>query len=260
MLLYGNNGDRNLISVIIPSYNDDVFLEKAIKSCKISNRYGVELIVVCPIRPVSTDAIWIRDNGIGIVDAMNIGFHASHGEYVTFMPADWTFNPKWTDAVQFVKDMPLKRRNRCAGLIGWGYPKQCGVWMSERSTLYNDLFQGNIFNPAYYHHYVDCDTSLMLWIEGEEWLTVPDVCPVTTIQVSTNITQMYDCVDNMIFNEIWWEIIENKHVDNGYSSISRDEQIKLFNDGLLKSRYYPKTGKRVTLHEYYTTNLDKLVE
>lgn len=89
-------GNRPLVSVVIPCYNQGQFLREAIESVKAQTWQSVELVVV---DDGSTDCtpdvvaefpgiVAVRQENCGLSAARNRGLHASRGAFVAFLDAD----------------------------------------------------------------------------------------------------------------------------------------------------------------------------
>jgi putative colanic acid biosynthesis glycosyltransferase len=94
---------KPLVSVIIPLYNNELLIEKALKSVIEQSDSEIELIV---IDGGSTDNSWsivqsyknyisysIREPDKGIYDAMNKGIGISNGEWIYFLGSDDVLEP-----------------------------------------------------------------------------------------------------------------------------------------------------------------------
>ena len=85
------------ISVVIPSYNTARYLPDAIESALQQTHPRVEIVVVNDGSPDNTDEVvqpyldritYIKQENRGLSAARNVGFRASHGEFVCFLDAD----------------------------------------------------------------------------------------------------------------------------------------------------------------------------
>ncbi len=119
-----------LISVIVPVYNGQDYLEKCIDSVESQSYTNLELIIV---NDGSTDetgrvceelkkrygniqVITLGDEGVSA--ARNRGLEASSGEYITFVDADDRILP---DTVRYLYDLLVKTDSDMAGcgFFGW---------------------------------------------------------------------------------------------------------------------------------------------
>ncbi len=100
-----NKKNNPLISVIIPTFNREKFLESTIESVFNQSYKNIELIVVDDGSTDNTEQIinsmdnnsilYIKLNkNMGCSFARNIGFHSSKGEYIAFLDSDdkWVSN------------------------------------------------------------------------------------------------------------------------------------------------------------------------
>lgn len=101
------NSEHPLVSVIIPAYNHDKYVERAISSVLTQTYRHIELIVVddgstdntlAVIEQVRSKSekdfkIIAKKNG-GVSSALNAGIAASHGEYIAILASDDWFLPE----------------------------------------------------------------------------------------------------------------------------------------------------------------------
>ncbi len=89
------------ISVLTPSFNSGLYLERAIQSVLIQNYHNFEHIVVdggsndntVEILKKYPHLVWISEPDQGQSDAMNKAFRMSTGDIVVYLNADDCFNP-----------------------------------------------------------------------------------------------------------------------------------------------------------------------
>jgi glycosyltransferase involved in cell wall biosynthesis len=92
---------RPLVSVIIPAFNSERFLDEALASVRAQTYAPVETIVVDDGSSDGTAAIARAQPGVTLIEqenrgpsaARNRGFHASRGEFVAFHDADDVMTP-----------------------------------------------------------------------------------------------------------------------------------------------------------------------
>lgn len=103
------NSEHPLVSVIIPAYNHDKYVERAIHSVLTQTYPHIELIVVddgstddtlAVIEQVRSKSkkdfkVIAKKNG-GVSSALNAGIAASHGEYIAILASDDWFLPEKT--------------------------------------------------------------------------------------------------------------------------------------------------------------------
>lgn len=120
-------------SIIIPLYNKEPYIEKALKSVKKQTFEDYELIVVddgskddsAIIAESCLDELWgdnptqvrlIRQNNTGVSTARNNGVDVSHGEYICFLDADDWWEPTFLEEMsQLITNYPD------AGIYGTNY-------------------------------------------------------------------------------------------------------------------------------------------
>ena len=115
-------------SVIIPVYNKEPYVEKAIRSVLTQTFTDYELIVVndgskdgslAVVESVLSDvpsAVVINQSNAGVSTARNNGVTASKGDYICFLDADDWWQPTFLeDMSQLITDFPE------AGIYGTGY-------------------------------------------------------------------------------------------------------------------------------------------
>ena len=90
------------ISVIIPSYNQEAFIEDAIKSVLDQEGVEIELMIYDALSTDRTPEIiekykdrltWIRESDRGQVDAINRGFRECSGDILAWINSDDTYLP-----------------------------------------------------------------------------------------------------------------------------------------------------------------------
>lgn len=149
------------ISVVIPCYKVDEYLDEAIRSVSIQTQPVKELIVIDDGSPIpltrrttlssSSELIWIRTANQGLGAARNEGIHRASGEFVAFLDADdiW-LETKIEKQVHFLRSKPQVAAcyTRCVtenGFLGFGpYPNR----ELTQSELAVQLWYGQFFPPS----------------------------------------------------------------------------------------------------------------
>jgi glycosyl transferase family 2 len=102
------SGDKTgpLVSVLMPTYRQDVFISRAIESLLSQTLSSWELLIINDGSPDKTDDIvstYIIDNRIryyrfgnnrGIGAALNFALHHARGSYIAYLPSDDLYYPK----------------------------------------------------------------------------------------------------------------------------------------------------------------------
>ncbi|MBN1593519.1 MAG: glycosyltransferase [Candidatus Coatesbacteria bacterium] len=104
------------VSIIIPVYNDENYIEKAINSALAQTHSDVEVVVVDDGSTDGTpdildkfggDITRIRRENGGLPAARNTGINASHGRYLCFLDSDDEFMPeKVREQFSFLEERP----------------------------------------------------------------------------------------------------------------------------------------------------------
>jgi glycosyltransferase involved in cell wall biosynthesis len=110
-----------LVSVIIPCYNGEAFLEEAIESALSQTYQRVEVIVVDDGSTDRSPAIahkfpvrYLRQYNRGLTETRNRGIRESKGHYVLFLDADDRLRPEGIEAGVCA----LLERPECAMIVG----------------------------------------------------------------------------------------------------------------------------------------------
>lgn len=95
---------NNLVSIIIPAYNQGRYLGEAIQSCLDQTYSDIEIIVVDDGSTDNTREVvksfnnrkiqYIYKQNGGLSSARNVGIRASTGEFITFLDSDDAFLPE----------------------------------------------------------------------------------------------------------------------------------------------------------------------
>jgi glycosyltransferase involved in cell wall biosynthesis len=113
-----------LVSVIIPTYNRELFIAEAIESALAQTYRNTEIIVVddgstdrtAEIVDAYRDSVrYYRQDNKGPAAARNLGIHLSNGQYIAFLDSDDRWLPE-----KLSMQMELMHKNPSAGMIGCG--------------------------------------------------------------------------------------------------------------------------------------------
>jgi len=108
---------RPLVSVIIPTYNRDELLRRAMESVLNQTFDDFELIVVDGAKSDETKGLvksfgdkrlrYVPQKGKGIANARNIGIKKARGEFIAFLDDDDIWKPeKLERQIQGFKELP----------------------------------------------------------------------------------------------------------------------------------------------------------
>lgn len=96
------SGNRPLVSIVTPSYNQGKFIEETILSVKKQTYQQIEHIVIDGgstdgtvdiLKKYSDSIIWISEPDKGQSDAINKGWRMSKGEILAYLNSDDTYTP-----------------------------------------------------------------------------------------------------------------------------------------------------------------------
>ncbi|WP_164508065.1 glycosyltransferase family 2 protein [Lapidilactobacillus wuchangensis] len=173
-----------LVSIIIPVYNGEYTIKRAIESCQGQTYTNLEILV---INNASTDHTAIIVNDIVKMDkrvkliefpekgrskARNVGLDNAHGEYIQFLDADDTLTKnKVIDAVNYLNNHP----NKMACGTNIRYIKDSKSWDMIPNLRYNtELLAHNIFpintfvfekNTVRFVDSLEYDEDWMFWVD-----------------------------------------------------------------------------------------------
>ena len=126
--------ENTRVSVVIPAYNAEDFIEDAVKSCFRQTYRPLETVVVNDgstdatankvkslARSLPADSFELRvidiGNNMGAANALNVGFSNAEGEYICWLSADDMF----IDKEKVTKQVAHMKRTRA----NWSYFKKC---------------------------------------------------------------------------------------------------------------------------------------
>lgn len=154
-------GIKELISVVIPTYNHVRFLEDAIQSALKQSYPKVEIIVVDDGSTDSTHTLverfgervhYIWQENRGLSGARNTGIAAARGEYIALLDADDFWEPNYLESVHRVLAADARLGAVYTGLQfvnskGERLPQPC-VSTVPSDQLYDRLLDGEFFAPS----------------------------------------------------------------------------------------------------------------
>ena len=131
--------NKEKVSVIIPAYNAEMFIERAIDSALNQTYNNIEVIVIndgsvdetekkvsAYVQKYENVKLISTENG-GVCQARNIGIESSTGEYLTFLDADDEILP---DAVEIMLETAIREN---ADIVNAKKSEQYGVKEQELS-------------------------------------------------------------------------------------------------------------------------------
>jgi len=158
--------DNSKVSIIVPVYNVEQYLDDCIKSILNQSYQNIEIILVDDGSQDNSGAICdkyasldtrinvIHKENSGVSDARNCGIHAATGKYIVFVDSDDTVD---TDYVKILSDEILNSEFDCI-ICGYRtcYPKQkIDVCVESNISIYkideNEKLITQIFNQRLLH-------------------------------------------------------------------------------------------------------------
>lgn len=145
--------ENPLVSVIIPVYNAQLYLEECLES--IRNQSFVDFEVICVDDGSTDDSVKIinkyieSDNRFKVVMqknqfagvARNTGMKIARGKYLSFLDADDFFESTMMDKI--VKKAEFDNADIVV-FDGYQYDNQTKVYIKNSSFIYMDLFEGGV--------------------------------------------------------------------------------------------------------------------
>lgn len=130
-----------LVSVIIPAYNGEAYIGKAIASIERQTYTNYEIIVVDDGSSDRTSEIvskyhttYLFQNNQGVAQARNRGLEEAEGEYIAFFDQDDFFLPE-----KLIQQVSLMEQQPDLGLVnsGWNIVNQVGETLSTVQPWHN---------------------------------------------------------------------------------------------------------------------------
>lgn len=153
---------KPLVSIILPVYNECIFLEKAIDSVINQSYSNIEIIIVndgstnieveqiC-LKYIDEIVYLTKENG-GVASALNYGINVAQGEYIARMDADDISYPD-----RIYKQIEFLENNRDIDICGtnFNYINENGIVISKSSLPLADfeikvcnIFQNSLCHPS----------------------------------------------------------------------------------------------------------------
>jgi glycosyltransferase involved in cell wall biosynthesis len=188
--------EQPLVTVIIPCYNGETYLQEAIESALEQSYPEVEIIVVDDGSTDGSSRIaqkfpvrYIRQENRGLTASRNRGIDASHGDYVVFLDADDRLRP---DAIETGLRV-ISEHPECAMTVGdHVFVSRDGSYLSNsskacvQSSHYEELLKSNfvemistvLFRRSVLVEIGGFDTSLRVAEDYELYLRIARVYPI----------------------------------------------------------------------------------
>jgi glycosyltransferase involved in cell wall biosynthesis len=191
-----STGTAPLVSIIIPCYNGEAFLQETIESALAQSYPSVEIIVVddgstdrSPEIAQKLPVRYIRQQNRGLTESRNLGIRESRGSYIVFLDADDRLRP---EAIETGLSA-LAERPECAMAVGdHVFVSADGAYLanSRKNCLlashYEALLKSNIiemissvlFRRSILEEFGGFDTELRVAEDYELYLRIARAYPI----------------------------------------------------------------------------------
>ena len=104
-----DNYPKSLISVIIPAYNTEDYIERAVETVRKQTFENLEILIIddgsTDNTGIKADKIGLLDDRVkvihktngGLSDAMNLGLDIAQGDYIAFLDSDDAYHPRFLE-------------------------------------------------------------------------------------------------------------------------------------------------------------------
>ena len=199
------------ISLIISSNTKqfDNLLYHCIQSAINGIPDNCEVIVVSPhdIPREFPNTRFIKDpESKGCAVGFNLGVANSNAKYVALCPDDYHMHHGWWNVMNFMQNNNVSYASFLNGSMGG--ISYAHLPIIERSLLESDVMRGKIYNPTFFHQYLDNDLGFRLHflknmnapvMQNGHWVN-------DGMQADTNkwpSKMKYLCLDGVVFHAIW---------------------------------------------------------
>ena len=160
------------VSIIVPVYNAEKYLEKAVRSMREQTVKNIEIILVDDGSKDGSTAlcqklaeedgriIVIRKENGGPGSARNTGIEAAQGEYIFFSDADDRMDPK------LVETALSAARNEKADVVVFGFTDAMEEADGSMKVFAENLpkMEGSFDYDSFWENYEKLETSMSVWV------------------------------------------------------------------------------------------------
>lgn len=227
----GEAGRPTAVSVVVPAYGADPWLERCVRSALASTEVDVEVVVVdnggtegVPDRLAALDRVRVvrPATNLGYAGGCNAGLGAARGQVVVFLNQDATVEPPAVARLAEVALEPgvgaatasirlagdVDRLNSCGNPLhflgfswsgGFGDPARVhprrqevtGASGAALAVRRSLLDELGGFAEEYFAYHEDIELSLRCWLRGLAVVYVPEAVVVHRYEMSRNPTKYY---------------------------------------------------------------------
>jgi len=155
-----------LVSVVIPVYNGEQYLEKTVESILNQNYHNIELILVDDgssdesskimqkLKQIDTRVKPFYNKNGGVASARNFGINQAKGEFVAFCDQDDLWLPN-----KINKQIPLFN-NPKVGLVYSGAIAKYEMYNKESKPSFDNKYKGDVFSQLVKINMFTCCTAV----------------------------------------------------------------------------------------------------
>lgn len=154
------------ISIIIPVYNGEKFIKRAIESIKVSKKYKYEIIVIddyskdsslekikCCKKNNNNVLIYCNEKNMGVSYSRNFGIETANGKYIAFLDSD-----DYIEEYMYDKMLDqIKKEDADICLVN-----------------YNEVWKKNIYKSKYYYDKIDDNNIVNMFLNDKISMAVWD--------------------------------------------------------------------------------------
>lgn len=230
--------DNNLISVIIPVYNVEKYIESCIESVLNQTYKNIELIIINDgsmdrsleiIEKYSTNnnVYIVNKNNSGQSDCRKIGYEMTRGDYVFFMDSDDTLEP---DALEIMLSTIMHEDSDFC-CCRYRLVSEYGDVICESPMFHQTKITDN--NKIIFEAFCAREIKTTLWTKlyRKDFLQKHGIEPVTKIKlhddcIFTNLSSIYS--DNVCFcNKVLYNVLQR---DGSISRTCKPEMVTIYDD------------------------------
>lgn len=275
--------ENPLLSIIVPVFNSEKYLEKCLDSISPLLDRNVELIIVddgslddsiqiCEkFSQINSNTFFYKKTNGGVSSARNYGINKSKGKYVTFIDSD-----DWIDDEKFVKVLDLLENDSydivSYNMIKASNRKNKKIPFKELSLEYSFIFypvyMHSVCNKVFRRNLLDSEgIEFNELISQSEDLLFTIECYVKAKSVkflNENIYYYRTNLESATHNFEWKSLVDNERKINGMiaSILAQSNQVDIFQHYMTHrntsiAMYYLLEPSLYSIDEYRRINSEK---